>query len=131
MATFDELNFAFNLGKPSDTPDIARIVAAFNLDPYSCHTKGGATHIIFPATKEKLVVGEGGMADIQKYRVTLYGVSKDPRKQLDAPGLPAYQHDDDIDYTVIGFLTGPHLEPLLCRSIANLRANRDGRKVSE
>lgn len=120
--TINEHNF---YGKTP--PDYDSILSAFDLDPYFTHLKGGAIHIVFPATKEKLVIGHGGMDDNRNNRVTLYGVPKDPRDMLDAPGLPAWQHDDDIDYEVIAFLEGPEAGILLCQTLPNIRANRQGR----
>lgn len=109
----------------SSLGSVKAILAAFPLDSHILRAKGGAVHVIFPATKEKLVIGMGSVVENNSQcRVTLYGVDDDPRTLLAAPALPAWQNDEDVNYRVLGCLHGPHLDKLLCSVLSNMRANR-------
>jgi hypothetical protein len=87
-------------------------------------------HVVFPSTKEKLIVSNVGSGG--HYRFTLYGLPIALRKDdYTAGGTMTYDnakgvflHDDDIDYSVIGFINDPlvSLEQGLTLFAGKLRA---------
>lgn len=102
---------------------VNELLRQFNLAGHTVAVRGGAIHVIFPTTKEKLVIGAGGVHDdAETYRATLYGVSDDPRQPLPSPAVAYWQADEDIDYKVIGCVAKPTLHELLEHVMRNLRA---------
>ena len=85
-------------------------------------------HVVFPSTKEKLIVSNAGSGG--HYRFTLYGLQSNGKCNDSANAATfdatknVFLHDDNIDYSVIGFINDPSvsLEQGLDLCMSSLRA---------